>query len=58
MMSGGKFGLPRFNGIGSSIHFIHTVHDVVSRSAANSIQVRRELVPGKDDQLVEPRPES
>lgn len=62
MRSGGKFGLPRFIANGNGIHFIRTVHDVLSRRAAgnrtiNSNQARGELVPGEDDQLVEPGPE-
>lgn len=61
MRSGGKSRLPRFISSGSGIHFIRTVYDVLSRSAAgnrmiNSSQASGELVPGEDDQLVEPGP--
>lgn len=62
MRSVGKFGLPRFIANGNVIHFIRTVYDVLSRSAAgnrrfNSSRGRGGLVPGEDDQLVERGPE-
>ncbi|ETS78540.1 hypothetical protein PFICI_10602 [Pestalotiopsis fici W106-1] len=58
MRNGGESGQPRFIGSGSGIHFIRTVYDVLSRSAAgtrkiNRNQMRGDLVPGEDDQLVD-----
>lgn len=58
MRNGGESGQPRFIGSGSGIHFIRTVYDVLSRSAAGTRknsrnQMRGDLVPGEDDQLVD-----
>jgi hypothetical protein len=59
MRNGGKSGLPRFIGSGSGIHFIRTVYDVLARTAIGSRPVDRnpvrgDVVPGEDDELVDP----
>lgn len=63
MRNGGGSELSRFIGSGSGIHFIRTVYDVLSRSKAGTRkldcnQVREDLVPGEDDQLVEFAPKT
>ncbi|KAM0813061.1 putative Fungal-specific transcription factor domain-containing protein [Seiridium cardinale] len=62
MRDRGRSGLPRFTGSGSGIHFIRTIYDVLARSALGSRpvdrnNVRGDLVPGEDDELVDPVPE-
>ncbi|KAH8205480.1 hypothetical protein TruAng_000386 [Truncatella angustata] len=62
MRNGGNSGLPRFIGSGSGIHFIRTVYDVLARSALGSRpvdrnQVQGDIVPGEDDELVDPAPD-
>ncbi|ETS77722.1 hypothetical protein PFICI_09784 [Pestalotiopsis fici W106-1] len=59
MRNGGKKGLPRFIGSGSGIYFIRTVYDILSRNArpVDKNNVRGDLVPGEEDELVEPGPE-
>lgn len=56
MRNGGKKGLPRFIGSGSGIYFIRTVYDILSRNArpVDKNNVRGDLVPGEEDELVEP----
>lgn len=63
MRSSGTTGSPRFIGSGSGIHFIRTVYDVLARTTAagghqaDRSHIRGDLVPGEDDQLVDPSPD-
>ncbi|KAK6222014.1 hypothetical protein LQW54_001237 [Pestalotiopsis sp. IQ-011] len=59
MRNGGDKGIPRFIGSGSGIYFIRTVYGILSRNSrpVDKSNVRGDLVPGEEDELVDPEPE-